>query len=105
MTNEVVLQGRLSREPEPRELPSGDTVWSLRVVVPRRPGDRRGVDWFDCSVWSGRLRRSVTAWAEGDEVEVRGMLRRRFYRTGGVPASVVEVEATGGRLIRRARPA
>jgi single-strand DNA-binding protein len=105
MTNQVQLQGRLSRPPEEKVLPSGDTVWSFRVVVPRPEGARPGVDWVDCSVWSGRLRRSVASWSVGDVVEVTGALRRRFFRVAGSPVSRVEVEASSGRLIRRADPA
>lgn len=104
MTNEVILAGHLSRDPVEKQLPSGDTVWLLRVVVPRA-GDRKGVDWVDCAVWGGRLRRSASRWAEGDEVEVRGFLRRRFFRSAGASVSRLEVEASGGRLIRRAVPA
>src|SRR4029453_2613876 len=33
--NKVVLQGKVSAAPEHRELPSGDSVWVFRVVVPR----------------------------------------------------------------------
>jgi single-strand DNA-binding protein len=105
MTNLVELQGRLPRRPVEKVLPSGDTIWTFRVVVPREPGDRPGVDWVDCAVWSGRLRRSVARWGEGDVVEVTGSLRRRFFRAGGRAESRVEVEATTGRLIRRADPA
>lgn len=101
MTNEVILAGRLSRDPEEKVLPSGDTVWSLRVVVPR-PEGRKGVDWVDCSVWAGRLRRSVSGWCEGDEVEVRGELRRRFFTAAGASVSRLEVDARSGRIIRRA---
>lgn len=101
MTNQVQLQGRLSREPEEKVLPSGDTVWSFRVIVPRGDGDRPGVDWVDCSVWAGRLRRTVAKWGAGDEVEVEGALRRRFFRVAGQSVSRVEVEASRGRLIRR----
>lgn len=105
MTNLVQLEGRLSRAPEEKLLPSGDTVWSFRVVVPREEGSRPGVDWVDCAVWSGRLRRSVATWGEGDTVAVAGALRRRFFRVAGNPVSRVEVEATSGRVIRRADPA
>lgn len=105
MTNEVVLEGRLSKPPEEKVLPSGDAMWMIRVVVPRPEGARRGVDWVDCCVWSGRLRRSVAGWGEGDVVEVRGALRRRFFRSDGAPVTRLEVEATGGRLIRRSDPA
>lgn len=105
MTNQVQLQGRLSRPPKEKVLPSGDTMWSFRVVVPREESSRPGVDWVDCAVWGGRLRRTVANWAQGDVVEVRGSLRRRFFRAGGQPVSRVEVEATSGRVIRRAGPA
>ncbi len=37
-TNEVLLRGRLSGAPEQRVLPSGDTVWTFRVVIGRPPG-------------------------------------------------------------------
>lgn len=101
MTNEVLLEGRLSRQPEERVLPSGDTLWLLRVVVPRTETDPPGVDWMDCAVWSGRLRRSVAGWSSGDLVRIEGSLRRRFYRSGGAPVSRVEVVATRGRRLSR----
>lgn len=107
MTNQVFLEGRVSRAPEEKELPSGDSVWVFRVVVPREPGSggssRQTVDWVDCAVWGRRLRRTVGTWAVGDLVAVEGALRRRFYRTpAGTASSIVEVEASGGRVIRRA---
>jgi single-strand DNA-binding protein len=110
--NEIRLVGRLSQAPSERVLPSGDTVWTFRVVVPRPetrapvgPGGRPGVDAIECAVWSGRVRRSVPGWRRDDVVEVSGALRRRFYRAGGATASRVEVEVSGGRVIRRAASA
>ena len=106
--NEVRLIGRVSQLPEERVLPSGDTLWSFRVVVPRPEdpgGGRRQVDAVDCCVWSGRVRRSVASWRVDDVVEVSGCVRRRFFRTAQGPASRFEVEVTAGRLIRRAASA
>ena len=103
--NEVRLVGRLSQAPEERILPSGDVLWTFRVVVPRVPtraGSRQTVDALECAVWGGRVRRSVATWAEGDLVEVSGSLRRRFFRAGGAAASRVEVEVSAGKVIRRA---
>jgi single-strand DNA-binding protein len=103
--NEVRLVGRVSQEPQLRELPSGDTIWTFRLVVPRVPAPRKPrplVDALECCVWSGRLKRSVQTWRAGDVVEVTGSVRRRFYRAGGTAASRVEVEAVSGRVIRRA---
>lgn len=103
--NEVRLVGRLSQQPEERVLPSGDSVWTFRVVVPRAAGPARSrqvVDALDCAVWTGRVRRSVASWEVGDVVELTGAMRRRFFRSAGAVASRVEVEVSGGRLIRRA---
>jgi single-strand DNA-binding protein len=102
--NEVRLIGRLSRDPEQRVLPSGDAMWTFRVVVARPPGgrSRQTVDTLECAVWGGRIRSSVSTWAAGDIVEVAGSLRRRFFSTAGGPASRVEIEVASGRMVRRA---
>lgn len=105
--NEVRLLGRLAADPQLRELPSGDTVWSLRVVVerPLLPGKekpRQRVDSLECAVWGGRLKKQIAGWHADDVVDVSGALRRRFFRAAGVTASRVEVELSRGRLIRRA---
>lgn len=101
--NEVRLVGRVSRAPEERVLPSGDVIWTFRVVVPRpAAAGRRPVDALECAAWSARARRSVASWRPDDVVEVTGSVRRRFFRTAGGAASRVEVEVTRGKVIRRA---
>ncbi len=105
--NEVRLVGRLAADPQLRELPSGDSVWNLRVVVARplpsgKEKPRQRVDSLECAVWTGRLKKNVEGWSAGDVVDVSGALRRRFFRAGGATASRVEVELTRGRVIRRA---
>ena len=103
--NEVRVAGRISAGPEERVLPSGDVLWTFRVVVPRRPsraGGRPGVDALECAVWGGRVRRSVASWRQGDVVEVSGSVRRRFFRAAGGAASRFEIDVDAGRLIRRA---
>ena len=104
--NEVRLVGRLSGDPDEKEMPSGDTMRSFRVVVDRGQGgpnrSKQRHDTLDCVVWGGRVKRSVAGWRSGDVVEVTGAIRRRFYRGGAGPVSRVDVEVTGGRVIRRA---
>ena len=108
--NEVRLVGTVSGDPEVRVLPSGDELCVVRVVVPRVPvrvrsdGRRQpSVDVLDCCAWEARPRRAIGGWRSGDEVEVTGALRRRFFRVGGgAPASRVEVEVSSARLVRRA---
>jgi single-strand DNA-binding protein len=101
--NEVRLLGRLSQPPEERVLPSGDPLWTFRVVVPRPAGAGRAtVDSVECAAWTARVRRSVATWEAGDLVEVEGALRRRFFRTAAGAASRVEVEVSRVRRVRRA---
>ncbi|MDQ6527444.1 single-stranded DNA-binding protein [Nocardioides sp. LHD-245] len=107
--NTVVLSGRVAAEPQERVLPSGDRLWTCRVIVPRPDvrvlaSGRKGasVDVVDLAGWSARVRRSMRGWHAGDVVGVEGALRRRFYRAGGQTASRVEVEVTTARVLRRA---
>ncbi|WP_134768766.1 single-stranded DNA-binding protein [Nocardioides sp. 1609] len=103
--NDVRLVGRLAAPAEAKELPSGDTLVSFRVVVDRPPRQRQRqrVDALECVVWTGRVKRSVGTWREGDLVEVSGSIRRRFFRTAVGTGSRVEVEVRSGRVLRRAR--
>ncbi|MGD9962254.1 single-stranded DNA-binding protein [Nocardioides sp.] len=101
--NRVRLRGRLVSDPQFRSLANGDSLWSFRVVIPRSGPARAlaATDALDCVAWEGRISRTVQTWREGDEVEVAGALRRRFFRSGAATVSRVEVEAVAGRLIRR----
>lgn len=110
--NSVRLVGRVSAVGEARALPSGDTVQTLRLVVPREvPATRRGrapeggragggVDTIDVACWSAAARRTAGGLSAEDHVEVEGSLRRRFFRTGAGVGSRYEVEA---RRLRRVK--
>jgi len=107
--NTVRLRGRISTAPVERELPSGASITTFRVSIarartPMTAGSRQSVDWVDCAAWSGRARRSVAGWSVGDEVEVTGALRRRFFRAGDGSSTRLEVEVlTARRAKARAR--
>ena len=119
--NSVRLVGRVSAEPEHRELPSGDQLVQLRVIVARParrgrsgPGSRgatttpastqgaapirQQVDTIDVTCWTAVARRAAARLQPGQVVEVHGALRRRFYRAGASTQSRYEVEAS---LLRR----
>lgn len=80
--NVVQLTGRVSGEPVERELPSGDTVVQLRVVVPRparrarsagadagdgAPGrrPRTQVDTIDVACWTAKARATALRLPDG----------------------------------------
>jgi single-strand DNA-binding protein len=106
--NEVLLRGRVSGDPQERELPSGSVLVSFRLVVarertPMTAASKPSSDWVECTAWGARVRRQAGGWAVGDRVEVRGALRRRYFRAGDLSRTSVEVEMLGGRLVRRAQ--
>lgn len=97
--NQVVLGGRVSGEPAVRLLPSGDELVSWRLVVARgnrsqSPSGRQlpTVDTIDCVAFKAGVRGAAARWAGGEVVEVRGELRRRFWRGAQGAASRCEVE-------------
>ena len=103
--NEVRLVGRVSADPAQQELPSGDEVVTLRLVVPRpRPRSATtpgaAVDTIDVACWTSRTRAAALRLAAGDHAEVSGALRRRFFRAGGAAVSRYEVEAAAVRRHR-----
>ena len=103
--NTVTLVGRVSAAPDLRDLPSGDRLVTLRIVVDRPPvrgSTKRAVDVIDVACWSKRTQRTATSLGPDDAVRVEGSLRRRFFATGGGRASRYEVEAS--RLARVALP-
>lgn len=97
--NTVEITGRVSGDPTSREMPSGDELVTLRVVVSR--GEGQPVDTIDCACWSPASRRAALRLTDGTRVRVEGSLRRRFFRTPGGAASRYEVEVV--RLVRDRR--
>ncbi|WP_409482972.1 single-stranded DNA-binding protein [Arsenicicoccus dermatophilus] len=121
--NEVRLRGRVAADPVTRELPSGDLLVSLRIVVRRggspsagtaAPPGRRAptVDAIDVGCWSGETAEQAGSLVPGQVVEVAGSLHRRFWRTPAGVTSRYEVRATALDVLRgtpvepdgRARP-
>lgn len=107
--NVVALRGRLAAPADERELPSGDRIALLRLVVRRDEPQRRRrdgvetarratVDTIDVVCWSAATRRTAARLRAGDQVEVEGSLRRRFFGGPGGRQSRYEVEA---RVLRR----
>jgi single-strand DNA-binding protein len=87
--NVVLLIGALRAEPVGRELPDGTTVWSFDL-------DAAG------SVpvtWTG----TPPGWLPGSTLVVAGVVRRRFFRTGGATQSRTEVVASSVTAIGRRR--
>ncbi len=97
--NSVLLRGRLSMEPEHRELPSGVVLTRWRLAI-RRPDDHPGyqrADAIECATFEDDVRVIVSDWCLDDIVEVEGAVRRRWWRGG----SRYEVEVRTARRVER----
>ena len=94
--NEVRLVGRVTNLAVEKELPSGDKVVEFRVVIGRgklRNG-KKEVDTLDIAAWSAKARKAALSVKIGTWVEVKGSVRRRFWRAPTGLASRWQVEAS-----------
>lgn len=85
--NVVILRGTLSRPPERRCLPSGDSLVAYEVTT-------RTADGLTSTVPVACLRSDAPVDLDtGSPVVVTGVVRRRYFRTGGGTQSRTEVVA------------
>jgi single-strand DNA-binding protein len=96
--NQVILMGNLTRDPELRTTPSGQSVCSFSLAVNRAWQGQDGqtqeaVDYFDITAW-GKLGELVNQYmAKGRKCLVQGRLSYRAWEQDGQKRSKVEVVA------------
>lgn len=91
--NQVILMGRLTRDPEMRTTPSGKNVTSFGLAVDK-PGQDDSADFFDITAWE-KLGELVNQYlTKGRRCLVQGRLSFRQWEQDGQKRSKVEVVAT-----------
>jgi single-strand DNA-binding protein len=100
MDNTVTLVGNVTRDPELRYTPSGQTVATFGLAVNRRWQNRQTQEWeeqvsfFDVKSWSGLAENVAESVQRGTRVIVTGRLEQRSWETdNGDKRSKVEVVA------------
>ncbi len=93
--NQVILMGRLTRDPEQRTTTSGKTIASFSIAVDRG-GESDAADFFDITAWEKLGELVVQYLAKGRRVLVQGRLRQDSWddKESGKKRSRVEVTAT-----------
>jgi single-strand DNA-binding protein len=98
--NVVVVTGNLTRDPELRSLPSGNSVCKLRIAVNSRRKDSASGDWvdkpnyFDVTVWGAQGENCATYLSKGRPVAVEGRLDwREWEAQDGSKRQSVEIIA------------
>jgi single-strand DNA-binding protein len=96
--NQVILMGNLTRDPELRTTPNGQSVCSFGLAVNRSfqgsDGNQQdAVDYFDVTAW-GKLGELVNQYlAKGRKCLVMGRLSFRQWEQDGQKRSKIEVVA------------
>lgn len=93
--NQVILMGRLTRDPETRTTTTGKTITSFSIAVDRGGQDDQA-DFFDVTAWE-KLGELVSQYlSKGRRCLVQGRLRQDSWddKESGKKRSKVEVVAT-----------
>ena len=92
--NQVILMGRLTRDPETRTTPSGKTVTSFSLAVDRVGQDDQA-DFFDITAWEKTGELVAQYLSKGRRCLVQGRLRQDSWddKETGKKRSRVEVVA------------
>lgn len=93
--NQVILMGRLTRDPEQRTTSTGKTIASFSIAVDRA-GQDGGADFFDVTAWEKLGELVIQYLAKGRRVLVQGRLRQDSWedKETGKKRSRVEVTAS-----------
>lgn len=94
--NKVTLMGNLTRDPELKSTPSGQSVASFSLAVNRSWKNASGetqeaVDYIDCNAW-GKAGEIITQYMQkGRPILISGRLQQRSWEQEGQKRSKVEV--------------
>ena len=96
--NQVILMGNLTRDPELRQTPSGQSVCSFSLALNRAYKAQNGewqeaTDYIDCVAWGPLAERVSQYLSKGRRALVQGRLQSRSWEQDGQKRSKVEVLA------------
>jgi len=107
MINQVTLVGRLTKDPELREVANGKHVLSVVVAVNRPFKNQSGeneTDFVRCIIWN-RIAETTTKYcSKGSLVGVTGRIQTRSYERDGKRQYSTEVIAESVQFLEPKRP-
>ena len=96
MLNQIVIVGRLVRDPELRQTEGGKKVTNITLAVPRNYKNQNGeyeTDFIDCTLWTGIAESTSTYCKKGDLLGVKGRVQTRMYEREEEKKYITEVIA------------
>lgn len=94
MLNQLVIVGRLVKDPELRETEDGRKVTNITLAVPRSYKNSDGeyeTDYVDCVLWSTVAETTSEYCKKGDLLGVKGRVQTRTIEKDNSKTKVVEV--------------
>jgi single-strand DNA-binding protein len=96
--NQVILMGNLTRDPELKAIPSGQSVCQFSLALNRSYKDSSGewkeaTDYVDVVAWGPLAERVAQYCQKGKQVLVNGRIQSRSWEQDGQKRSKVEVLA------------
>lgn len=82
MLNEIIIQGRLTRDPEIRQTQSGASVCTTTLACEREFKDQNGnraTDFVDCVLWRTTADFFCKHFRKGDMTVVKGSMQSRKW--------------------------
>ena len=78
--NNVVLKGRLVRDPELRQTQSGIAVTSFKIAVDKYVKDgEKQADFIECNAWRGTAEFISKYFTKGQEILIRGAIHNKEW--------------------------
>ena len=96
MLNQIVIVGRLVRNPELRETEGGKKATNITLAVPRSYKNINGeyeTDYIDCVLWTGIAENTSEYCKKGDILGLKGRVQTRAYEIDDKKKDVTEVVA------------
>lgn len=96
MLNQIILVGRLVRDPEVRETKNGTSVSKITLAIPRSYKNVNGeyeTDFLDCTLWQLIATNTKEYCKKGDIVGVKGRVESRTYEKDGEKKYITEIIA------------
>lgn len=82
MLNQLIVIGRLVKDPELRKTDTGKNVANITLAVPRSFKNVNGeyeTDYIDCVLWSAVAESTTEYCKKGDLLGVKGRIQTRKY--------------------------
>ena len=96
MLNQIVLVGRLVKDPVLKETEQGKKRSFITLAIPRSFKNAEGsydTDFIDCILWDGIAKNTAEYCKKGDVIGVKGRLQSRKYEMDNTTKFDIEVIA------------